>query len=280
MVSLEIILLILSLCGASGITYLICAYTKWYFFWIGLFLVPALYLVFYILTLIILIIWGSFLKIGNKKGIDKPHPFYASIIRNVSSTTIHLLNTRVKVNGLEKLPDNRKFILINNHISNFDQMALLDILPKKYRPIIFISKPQNMKLPIAGPFVERAGYIPINRENPKKGLEAINKAVDFINRYDVPIGISPEGTRNKTKEIMLPFHPGSFKIAYKANCPVVVCSIKNTNLVHKNTPFKHTTIYVNILDVIYPKQFENMNTIELSEICRNKIIEDLIRKEN
>jgi 1-acyl-sn-glycerol-3-phosphate acyltransferase len=135
-----------------------------------------------------------------------------------------------------------------------------------------------MHIPICGPFITRAGYIPINREDPREGLKAINKAVEYMEQYDVPIGISPEGTRNKTKDLMLPFHPGSFKIATKAQCPIVVIALHNTNLVHKRLPFRHTTIYLNVLDVVYPEDYKDMNTIEIAEKCRNEILDDL-RKE-
>jgi 1-acyl-sn-glycerol-3-phosphate acyltransferase len=241
-------------------------------------MIPFVYIILFIILLLLLFIWSLFLKIKNKRGINKPNAFYAYIVKGVSDALLHLFNVSVKVTGEEKLPDTRKFLLVNNHLANFDQMAILKFLKRKYRPIIFVSKPQNMHIPICGPFITRAGYIPINREDPREGLKAINKAVEYMEQYDVPIGISPEGTRNKTKDLMLPFHPGSFKIATKAQCPIVVIALHNTNLVHKRLPFRHTTIYLNVLDVVYPEDYKDMNTIEIAEKCRNEILADL-RKE-
>ena len=70
------------------------------------------------------------------------------------------------------------------------------------------------------------------------------------------------------------FKPGSFKIATVAQKPIVIVSMKNTEKIHKNFPFKRTIVEMDIIDVLYD-DIRTMNTIELSEKVRNIIDEDL-----
>ena len=87
------------------------------------------------------------------------------------------------------------------------------------------------------------------------------------------IGIFPEGTRSLDGKLG-EFKPGSFKIATVAQKPIVIVSMKNTEKIHKNFPFKRTIVEMDIIDVLYD-DIRTMNTVELSEKVRNIIDEDL-----
>ena len=81
------------------------------------------------------------------------------------------------------------------------------------------------------------------------------------------IGIYPEGTRSKEEE-MLPFMHGAFKIAKKAESPIVVSTIKNTELAAKNFPWKRTDVYLDFIGVIGADVVKEHNTVELSNMAR------------
>ena len=84
------------------------------------------------------------------------------------------------------------------------------------------------------------------------------------------IGLFPEGYTSKTCEL-LPFRNGAFKIALKTNVPIVVCAINNTRTIPKNICRKKTVVDLNIIDVIYPAQYEGMNTIQLGDMIHEKM---------
>ena len=274
--SLEIILWALSLFLSAVIGHFLYLGSGFTFIWIAVLLTPIIFLVLYGLWLVFIFIWGKLLN--PKKEINKFSRFYYHVIYITDSTLMHILNIGVKLVHYDKMPKNHDYVLVCNHVSNFDQMILIAYLKKKNQPMAWITKPENMKFPIAGPFVHHVGFIPIDRENPIEGVKSIKKGVEYLNTHQCAMGICPEGTRNKTDEPLLEFHAGSFKLAMWAKVPIVVVALKNTKCIKKRAPFKHTKVEVNIVDVIYPQDYEGKTTIEVSTRAKEAILNELERK--
>ena len=78
------------------------------------------------------------------------------------------------------------------------------------------------------------------------------------------VGVYPEGTRSKTSEL-LPFHNMVFRIAQKANVPIVVMTIKGAENIRQRTPWRRTHVYINILGVIQTEEVLGKRTSELGE---------------
>lgn len=264
-----LISLLISLGLSSYFAYLLCSYTTWYYFFAAFLFVIPTWLVIFLLWVIILLIWGFFIKKDKEYNYS---PFYYFIVKNTDTWAIKLLRIFVKKKNFDLIP-NEKCLYIINHNSNFDPMLLIEIINDG--PILCVTKPENFKFPIAGPFIKRAGFIDINRDDPRKAIKAINKASDFLASKKGNVCICPEGTRNKTDDLILPFHPGSFKIATKAECPIVVIDLKNTKAIKKNAPLKHTTVEMNVVGVLKKEDYQDKSTQEIAEYCHDLILEDL-----
>ena len=78
--------------------------------------------------------------------------------------------------------------------------------------LIFVSKPENWNIPIAGRLAVRCCFRTIDRENARNALRTIQDCARLLDEKAGPVVIYPEGTRSKTGEL-LPFHNGVFKIA-------------------------------------------------------------------
>ena len=77
--------------------------------------------------------------------------------------------------------------------------------------------------------------------------------------------IFPEGRINPYRKLAH-FRPGVFKIAQKANVPIVVCTLQGTNHVIPNLlKLKPSTVDVHLLDVIQPEQVAGKTTVEIAE---------------
>ena len=71
-------------------------------------------------------------------------------------------------------------------------------------------------------FFKSAGCIPVDRA--KKDPNATNNALEVLNN-DGAIGIFPEGTRNRTKELLLPFKFGAVSMAKKTDSYIIPFAI-------------------------------------------------------
>lgn len=266
---LLVIAFLLSLGADAGITYAIYASgaSPWFCLF-GIIIWFPIFVLLFGVWVLILIVWGAFLN--KKKVVDKPNRFYYSVIRQTLQWFFALTRVKVHFRG-EKLP-NEKYLMVTNHRSNFDQMALISSLKEM---LICITKPENLKFPIAGPFIHHAGFIPINRENMTEGVEAIHKASSLIEQGICSIGVAPEGTRNKTEELLLPFKPGSFHIGTDVKAPIAIVCIKNANKVKDNAVRRTTHIFIDVLRVIPASEYEEMGLAKLVSYSEGIIRRDL-----
>lgn len=157
-----------------------------------------------------------------------------------------LLRIRVSVEGMEKLPA-CPMVLVSNHRSDFDPMAVLATMP--HRRIAYISKESNLHLPIAGAFVRRCSFLAIDRENPRRALVTLRHASALMQEQGLDIGIYPEGTRSREGG-MLPFKEGAFVMAKWAKAPIVVMATEGTERIAGHVVFRANRIQLRIVDVI------------------------------
>lgn len=196
--------------------------------------------------------------------------FYAYCI--VDAVT-HLLRIKLHVSGQSALPS-RNFLLVGNHRSAIDPILEMGVL-RKYN-LGFVAKKELFKIPVIGKIMHKCFCLSLDRENPRSEMQTIISAISLIKSGAASVGIYPEGTRN-VGEILLPFKAGAFKIAQKAECPIVVAVIRNSDLVQKNAPFRKTDVYldfVTVLDVDYIKQHK---CGQISDAVKSIIEAELIR---
>ena len=127
---------------------------------------------------------------------------------------------KIKVIGAERIPKDRAVLFVGTHRSIFDIVIAAVNIPM---PTGFIAKKEleNTPLKLA---MDGIRCLFLDRQDPRKGLKTILTAIEYIKEGQSML-IFPEGTRSKKEEELLPFHAGSFKIATKAECPVVPFTI-------------------------------------------------------
>ena len=152
----------------------------------------------------------------------------------------------IETKGLENIPEGR-FLLVSNHRSKFDPMAAWIVFKKQN--IAFISKEENFRIPWFGRIIRKCCCLPIDREDPRKAMETVDKAAELMKNDTVSVGVYPEGTRSFSGEL-LPFHNAMFKIAQKACVPIVVTTIEGTENVAKNYIRRRTDVKLKVVDVI------------------------------
>jgi len=122
--------------------------------------------------------------------------------------------------GKENIPKENSVILAGNHTSYLDPLLLMS---STNRCIHFLAKIELFR-GIKKIFFDNVGIIPVDRK--RKNPEAINLANQYLLDNKV-IGIFPESTINKTKNIIMPFKYGAVKMAKETNSFIVPFSITN-----------------------------------------------------
>ena len=124
-----------------------------------------------------------------------------------------------KIVGKENIPKEGPIIIAGNHKHLYDQC--LPIISTK-RPIHYMAKKEYFDNWKVSWFFKYCGCISVDRS--KKDPKSVEKALSVLNDNGA-IGIFPEGTRNKTKEFLLPFKYGAVSMAKKSNASIVPIGI-------------------------------------------------------
>ena len=197
--------------------------------------------------------------------------FLRSLAYHTMDCILTLFGFRIKGEGMEKIPA-EPCVIVCNHLSRFDPMAKFVLM--KGRKLSFVSKIENMRIPIAGPIIQQIGFIPLDRENSLRALRSIHAAAKLVSEKQYTVGIYPEGTRSRTGEL-LPFKPGAFVLAKRAGCPIVISSIVGTDRRGKRGFFGKREVVFRVLEVISAEEVKSAKAQELSEMCRSRIERDL-----
>jgi 1-acyl-sn-glycerol-3-phosphate acyltransferase len=122
---------------------------------------------------------------------------------------------RVTVTGRELLiPDGQPSVIVANHESMADIWAMY-YLGVQFR---WLAKMAIFKLPIVGPVMRWAYYVPVERGNKGSGAEAMRLSAERLDK-GLAMFFFPEGTRSEDGRIK-PFKLGAFKLAQSAQVPV------------------------------------------------------------
>ena len=157
-------------------------------------------------------------------------------------------------------------LFCGNHIHIMDQC--LAILCYK-KPIHYMAKIEYFNSKKTRWFFKMMGCIPVNREIHDDNAKM--KAMSVLDR-GLALGIFPEGTRNKTKELLLPFKFGAVSMASKSKATIIPFAITGTYKFRTKdlkitfgTPFKvgdmdlesaNTKLYNTILDIVIKEKGE------------------------
>lgn len=205
---------------------------------------------------------------------EEDDPLYRTVTNLVIQSVLPVLQIHVKKKGLEKMPQEGRFMLVCNHCNNSDPIILLRCLAK-YQ-LAFISKRENASMFVIGPMMHRLQCQLINRENDREALKTILKCIQIIKEDKASIAVFPEGGILTEDGKLHHFKPGVFKIAQKANVPVVVCTLKNTkDVVHNLLRLKPSYVEMSVLEVIPPEEVKAVNTVELAQRCHALMADDL-----
>jgi 1-acyl-sn-glycerol-3-phosphate acyltransferase len=155
----------------------------------------------------------------------RPSPLY-NLIGILSAPVLYGLY-RLRVRGLDDLPQEGGYVLACNHVSNFDPWAIgVPLWPKRF--LRFMAKSELYWWPLTF-LLNRVGAFPVRRG--QRDTVAIATAVRLAREGNV-VAMFPEGTR-RTKGLVKRFEArprsGAARIALEAGVPLVPVAVKGTD---------------------------------------------------
>lgn len=182
-----------------------------------------------------------------------------------------LLATRVRVKTLNrhKIEQGRSYIIISNHQSEYDILALVTGLGIQFRWVI---KKELRSVPLFGYALYASRNIFIDRSDHESAIRSIHQGIDRL-----PPGTSvmffAEGTRSMDGTIQ-PFKKGGFTMALEKGFPILPVTVNGSRriLPKKSLVFTPGTIEVVVGDPIETTGYTHAQVNELMDRTREVIV--------
>lgn len=130
---------------------------------------------------------------------------------------------KIDVIGAEKLDPNQVYVFVSNHFSLVDTPLMFGSMPRPFR---MMARHGLWKVPFIGWHLNRAGHVPVERENPRAAARSLIQAANKV-KGGFSLLVFPEGGRTR-QATMRPFKSGAARIAIQAGCPIVPMAIVGT----------------------------------------------------
>jgi 1-acyl-sn-glycerol-3-phosphate acyltransferase len=132
------------------------------------------------------------------------------------SWTFSKLNfIRYVITGQNNIKRHHSYIYVSNHTSYLDIPGMCLTVPTQIRPL---AKKELKKVPVFGWIVSHAAII-VDRSSNESRRKSIDHLKDVLKK-GISILIFPEGTQNRSKDLLAPFYDGAFRIAVETQQPI------------------------------------------------------------
>ncbi len=183
-----------------------------------------------------------------------------------------LARVPLQVEGITRLPQNKAYVLVANHSSYLDGIALVACLP---HAVAFIAKEELGQKPIPRIFLQRIGALFVERFDRQQSVADARRTEQKLRRGS-SLFYFPEGTLRRAPGL-LPFHMGAFVAATETDTPVVPLTIKGTRSILRDTSwFPHRgRIIIQVSNPIAPHGSDWAAAVKLRDAARSEILHQL-----
>lgn len=138
-----------------------------------------------------------------------------------------LIPATITVRGAEHIEPGQSYIVVANHLSHVDILALHAWLGMDLR---FVMKQELRKVPIVGVTSAGLGYVFINRSNNADAVRALAEAKNRLTTDGASVLFFPEGTRSVDGRLHA-FKKGAFVMAKDMGLPILPITLRNTDAI-------------------------------------------------
>jgi len=155
--------------------------------------------------------------------------FYAAKI--FSSVGFKILGIKIEKRKQSLVEKVKPSIIVSNHQSFLDALVGSAYIPKY---TVSLGKRSIILIPFLGWLYWISGNILINRKKKVNAYKTMEIVGQEIQKRKVFVWIMAEGTRNKTKQILLPFKKGPFHVAISSQIPISPVAISRYDKLNFN----------------------------------------------
>jgi 1-acyl-sn-glycerol-3-phosphate acyltransferase len=156
-----------------------------------------------------------------------------NLLKHWSRTLLHILHVRFEAHGYYHPADTHGRLLVANHISWLDIIALNAVVPA-----YFVAKSEIRNWPLLGWLCHRVGTLFVKR-NIRRDTVRINREISGALKQGECIALFPEGT-STDGELPGHFHSSLLQVAIDLNvavCPVAIRYHGNTGKANSDAAF-------------------------------------------
>lgn len=139
-----------------------------------------------------------------------------------------LVGCPVTRKGKRHFKKGANYVVVLNHNSLVDIPVSSPWIPGANKTL---AKAEMARIPVFG-IIYKAGSVLVDRKSGRSRIESYGKMQQMLEK-GLHLCLYPEGTRNKTKEPLQPFHDGAFTIAIKTQKDIIPGLIFNTGRIFK-----------------------------------------------
>lgn len=128
--------------------------------------------------------------------------------------------THLHISGVENLPRSGGFLLLPNHISNFDPVCIGYAMASNGYPLRFLAKIELFRVPVLGAALANMGMVPVDRASTRPG-GALGLAREALQGGEA-VGVYVEGTLTRDPQYWpMRAKTGAARLALDTGVPVI-----------------------------------------------------------
>ena len=180
----------------------------------------------------------------------------------------NLTGIRFSVHHHERVQKDTAYVFVVNHCNLMDIPIVGSAIIHPWKSL---AKKEILSIPFLGWLIGRIS-ITVDRKDKKSREESITRMVDALNA-GVSILVFPEGTRNRTDNPLKDFHLGAFRVAAKAQVPIIPIVLTNTRSLQ---PVNTLRFYPGKGDMTFlPPISSEGYTLETASFLKDKVWEEM-----
>jgi len=182
---------------------------------------------------------------------------------------LKVTGVRPEIRGREKILPSQSYVIISNHQSHFDLLALVIRLGVQFRWII---KKELRSVPLFGFALYKSKNIFIDRTDRDKAVQSIREGIRRLHPGVSALSFA-EGTRSPDG-VIHPFKKGGFTTAVESGLPILPVTVNGSRKVLPKgaLAFKRGPIEVVVGDTVDTQGYTHDTIGELIAVTRNTII--------